>query len=333
MAYDTIEASLNAGQVVLLDGATGTELQRRGAPMDPTAWSGAAHMEHEHMLAQVHLDYIRAGSRVITANTFATSRMILKRIGLRDQFEAINQSAVDAALRARDDSGVDVCIAGSVSHMVPRADTHDAPSQDEIADAYGELAQFLTTAGCELLLLEMMFRPARIKPAMDAVAETGLPVWCGFSARRASDGRVLSFAHDEEIPFDRIASMAADRGFAAAGIMHSESEVTGDALAILQKHFSGPLTAYPDSGHMKMPEWQFQEIIEPEILADFAAGWRQMGVQVLGGCCGFGPEAYPSLGEFCRLGGFSDPTFAIPSGLSDVFESDSLRSKIGENRT
>ena len=100
MAYAAIAQRLSEGGFVVLDGATGTELQRRGAAMEPTAWCGAAALEGQAALEAVHRDYIAAGADVITANTFATSRMVLDRAGLGDKFEEINRVAVDAALAA-----------------------------------------------------------------------------------------------------------------------------------------------------------------------------------------------------------------------------------------
>lgn len=76
MAYQHIRDRLDQGAVIILDGATGTELQRRGAPMDPAAWCGAATLDHHQLLTEIHLDYIRAGSDVITANSFASSRLM-----------------------------------------------------------------------------------------------------------------------------------------------------------------------------------------------------------------------------------------------------------------
>jgi hypothetical protein len=124
MAYDRFKQRLDAGEVVILDGATGTELQRRGAAMDPAAWCGPATMQNESLLSEIHADYIAAGAEVITANTFASSRLMLSRAGYGAQVEEINRRAVEAALRARDKApgGADVVVAGSLSHMVPVAE-------------------------------------------------------------------------------------------------------------------------------------------------------------------------------------------------------------------
>src|SRR5260370_20168441 len=121
MSYADLKNRLTAGNVIILDGPTGTELQRRGAPMDPAAWCGPATLANDRLLTTIHADYIAAGAHVITANTFASSRLMLTKAGLGDRVREINERAVAAALRARDAAvgGAPVVVAGSLSHMVP----------------------------------------------------------------------------------------------------------------------------------------------------------------------------------------------------------------------
>jgi len=84
----------------------------------------------------------------------------------------------------------------------------------------------------------------------------------------------------------------------AAGLMHTPADTIGDAIAILRQRYNGPLMAYPDSGHMKMPEWQFQDIIAVEDFRDFADNWVADGVQILGGCCGLTLDHMRALAAF-----------------------------------
>jgi homocysteine S-methyltransferase len=159
-----------------------------------------------------------------------------------------------------------------------------------MTEAFRELASLHRNEGCDLILLEMMYHPERMPAAFQAAVETGLPVWAGFSARRGSDGEVLSFASDQDIPFEDVVRILADYEVAAAGVMHTPANLVGDAIAILRDAFDGPLTAYPDSGYFKMPHWRFDDIIPPNELLRFAAGWVASGVQAIGGCCGLSPE-------------------------------------------
>jgi homocysteine S-methyltransferase len=293
---------LRDGGIVILDGGTGTELQRRGVAMDPEAWCGPATLENADVLEGIHRDYIAAGADVITANTFASSRLMLGPAGFADRLEDINRTAIGAAHRAREASGRDdVLVAGSLSHMSPvvsgtaRPDMARAPSETEMADAFGELAALMREEGCDLILLEMMYYPERLGPAFTAAAETGLPVWAGFSARRGQDGQILGFAPEREIPFAETIQVLNDFDVAAAGVMHNPSNVVGDAIAILRDAFDGPLMAYPDSGFFKMPDWQFEDTIPPDEFLRFATQWVDNGVQIVGGCCGLSPEHIAAL--------------------------------------
>jgi homocysteine S-methyltransferase len=297
MNYAEIEQRLKNGGIVILDGGTGTELERRGVPMNAEAWCGPATIEHTDVLESIHRDYVAAGADIITANTFASSRLMLGQAGFADRFEDINRTAVGAAHRARAACGHEgVAVAGSLSHMLPivrgaaKTDLARAPSQAQMADAFGEFAELLRDEGCDLILLEMMYHPDRMVPAFKAATATGMPVWAGFSARRGENGQVLSFAFDKDIPFEETVRVLADFEIAAAGVMHTPSDIVGDAIAIVRDVFEGPLTAYPDSGYFKMPQWQFEDVIAPDEFLQFARKWTTNGVQVVGGCCGLSPE-------------------------------------------
>lgn len=295
--FSALQQRLDKGDVVILDGGTGTELEQRGVPMDSKAWCGPATLEHLAELEEVHRDYIAAGADVVTANTYASSLLMLEPAGFADQFENLNRAAIRAAHRARLASGRgDVAVAGSLSHMIPvvegddRSDLAHAPSKSDMAEAFQRMASLHKDEGCDLIILEMMYHPDRMAPAFEAAVATGLPVWAGFSARRGMGGEVLSFARERDIPFEEVAEILADFDIAAAGLMHSPSNVVADALAILRRTYDGPLMAYPDSGYFKMPYWQFDDVMPPETFRGFAEEWVASGVQIVGGCCGLSPD-------------------------------------------
>lgn len=300
---------LPPGAVKLLDGGNGTELQRRGVPMATQSWCGPVAPEHLPTLEAIHRDYIDAGADIITANTYSTSRLLLELDGIGSEFDRINRAAVRTAQRARDVSGRDdLLIAGSLSHRGPIAQGTAAPDTSghatpvAMADALCELAQLLRDECCDLVLLEMMYDPALIPTVLDAAAESGLPVWVGFSARRAIDGHVLGFDPGEEQPFAEVVAALASRDVAAAGIMHTPSDLVSDALSVLKSVYDGPLLAYPDSGYFKSPNWQFEDVIAPDDLRAYAETWVAEGVQILGGCCGLGPDHIASLAPLRRAG-------------------------------
>ena len=294
MAYTQLKQRIDDGEIIVLDGATGTELQRRGVTMDPAAWCGPATLHNDQLLTEIHADYIRAGSDVVTANTYASNRLMLGPAGFGDRVAEINQRAVEAALRARELTGTTatVAVAGSLSHMVPVAagtavvDPNQVVDRNELSDAYFELAQILKSSGVDHIMLEMMYNPARVPLVLEAALSTGLPVWFGMSARRAKAGQAISFDLLEEYPISDIAALIPATGVDVAGFMHTSSEVISEAMVAAAPYFAGPWLAYPDSGYFEMPDWRFVDTIEPDRLAEFYTEWIAQGVRLIGGCCG-----------------------------------------------
>lgn len=299
----TLESRLAGGGMVLIDGATGTELERRGAAMDGDCWCGRATLSHGDILRGIHEDYIRLGCDLVTANTFASGRAMLEPAGLGERFEAINRRAVEIALEARDRAAGarSVAVAGSMSHMVPMTAGADRRNPDRVPETaraeamFAEMANLLADTGVDLILMEMMSDPVLAVPAVRAAAATGLPVWVGFSARPGEDGTLMSW-HRAELPIAEAIPPIMAAGGSVAGIMHTEVQDMDEALAILERAWDGPRMAYPESGHFEMPHWALGDLAP----ADFASrclGWLDKGVQVVGGCCGVGVEHMAALAE------------------------------------
>lgn len=296
------------GGVVLMDGATGTELEKRGAEMDPVAWCGLVNLSNRDLLETIHLDYIEAGAEIIITNTYATSRLMLEPAGYADRIEEIYRESCGAALKARERSGKpEVLVAGSLSHRVPfnlgaarERDPCMGLGRDPFTAALHEAAELLKRGGCDLIILEMMQHPERMAMTIEAARATGLPVWAGLSARAAADGTILSRLSESDIPLAEIAALIPQTGIDAAGIMHSSVNVTGPALQVLADQFAGPCFAYPDSGFFTMPNWQFVDIIPPEELKREVAQWIENGLSAVGGCCGLSLEHIQALAPLKR---------------------------------
>ena len=300
-----IERRLAAGDVILLDGATGTELERRGAPMHDGVWCAAATLSHGELLRAVHADYIRAGASVIVANTYASNRIMLEPEGLGREFETINRSAVEIALEARDRAagGDAVAVAGSMSHMVPmRHDPTWAPSPERAAECFREMAETLAAAGVDLIVMEMMSNPDLARPAVAAALATGLPVWIGYSALRGSGGAPTPWLRPD-LGFADMVREVHSPDAPVQGVMHTHVDLTGPALAVLRRVFAGPALVYPDSGYFEMPHWQFVDIVSPAKLAGAARVWiDEYGVRLVGGCCGLGIPHVEALAEMLATG-------------------------------
>ena len=192
MSYRIIKDKLDNGEIVLLDGGTGSEIERLGVGMNDLAWCGIAHMEQPELVRQVHESYIHAGADIIIANTFGTAPHVIKRLGLEDQVAGINQTAVRLALEARENAGKDVCVAASVSSM-PALDDFFVPKTGEVKQGFIRQAELLTEAGAELIIAEMVREVDVAGMIIPAARATGIPVWTGFSASMNDAGSLTNY--------------------------------------------------------------------------------------------------------------------------------------------
>ena len=172
---------LAAGDIVLIDGATGTELERLGVPMREGAWCGDVVRTHPDVLRAVHEAHIAAGAELIITNTFAAHRHLLAFGGIEQHFELLNRRSVEVALEARDRAGnPDVAVAASMSTSRQGG---TPPPLAVARDNFAEQAEILAAAGADLFVLEMMRDLDETQLCIDAAAATGLPIWLGWSRR------------------------------------------------------------------------------------------------------------------------------------------------------
>ena len=292
---DVWQQQLDADRILLLDAAMGTELQRRGVPMDEVAWSGAAVLTHPDVVRATHADYIRAGARVIITNTFGSTRQMLEPAGYGEQIETVHRDAVKLAQQGREDAGIDgVTIAGSISSEPPGFDRDAFLSADKELASYRESAGLLADAGVDLIALEMIIETTHAAFAMQAALETGLPVWLGVGCQKRDDGKIVSFDHPD-IEFVTILDALIPMRPTVVNIMHSPIDAIPEAIELVQQRWDGPIGVYPESGYFTQPHWNFVEVIPPEDLVTEARKWVEAGVRLLGGCCGTGPEHIKAL--------------------------------------
>lgn len=294
---------IDNGETLLLDGGVSTEIRRRGVALDKNVWSGLATKTNPDEVREVHEDYILAGAQIITANTYSTARHVLESINLGHESKLLNFKSVQLARQARENvAEQDVYIAGSISSMPPLT-SHREVAVDGVESSYREIAEVLAEAGVDVIIAEMMRDIENATIVIEAAVATGLPVWVGFSAMLAENGvdvRSLRWKNRDDTTsahdFGEMVETLKPLGGQAAGIMHTRVEDTAPALAVLRQHWSGPTMAYAETGKLILPDWRYEEISSPSAYAREIEGWiRDYGVQVVGGCCGTGPEHIRAL--------------------------------------
>ena len=288
------------GPPLVIDGGMGTELEKRGVPMDDSVWSGRAMLSHPDTVREVHESFIRAGAEAIITNTFSTARHMLEPGGLSKQARQINIGAVELACQARDAAAQrPVALVGSICEWAH--DNHPNWNTPEVVGrAAAEQGEMLAEAGVEIIALEMCERVELSEAVIDAVMGLGLPVWIGVSARtHEGHNRLSSFSYPDR-DFEKLVVALSKYPATLLNVMHTAVPDVPAALQIVRKYWSGPVGVYPESGYFEMPNWNFVDIIDPDDLVSFGRVWVDEGVRLIGGCCGLSVEHIAALSEAFR---------------------------------
>ncbi len=276
---------LAGGAPLLLDGATGTELERRGTRTGLPLWSTHALLEAPDLVARIHADYAAAGAEALTANTFRTQRRTLEPAGLGERAGELTTLSVELARR-----GGAAYVLGSAP---PLEDSYrpDLVPDDSALDAeHREHAAHLAAAGVDAILVETMNTIREARAAARAARATGLPLLVSFVCWEGA--RLLS----GETLEDALAAVAPARPSALLVNCLPPSNVAA-CLALLAG--SGlPFGVYANLGAPN-DETGFtrSEDCHPEDFGDLAARWLAAGAHIVGGCCGTTPDHIRAIAE------------------------------------
>jgi S-methylmethionine-dependent homocysteine/selenocysteine methylase len=303
--FSAIHAARGTGALLVIDGAMGTELEARGAPMDAHAWCGLANLEQPELVRAIHEDHIRAGADVIITNTYMSGPGPMARAGAADRFVEGIDNAVSAARQAIDAAADHpVAVAGSVATT-----PWGAPEADDEAglrDGYARQMDRLAGDGVDLIALEMVVDERHGRPALDAALATGLPVWLGLSTCTPgrTDGDYEALPEIDEAC--EIARALFTPELAAVTVMHTDIDDVGPALAMLTPLWDGVLGVYPHHGRWLKPHWGFEDV-DPGRFVGLAAEWVAAGATMLGGCCGLGTRHVEALRSAVDAGTLARP--------------------------
>ncbi len=280
---------------LILDGAMGTELQRRGANTLLPLWSAEALVLSPALVRQVHVEYIAAGADIITANTFRTTRRTFVRTGLPDRSKRLTDIALALARQARDTyPQKETLIAGSVAPLEDCYRPELVPPRRALEEEHAELAGRLAEGGADFLLLETMGTIREAAAACKAAAATGKEVVVSFLCNEQGDlysGEPLQDAIAAVKPFSPT----------ALSINCVSPRVIDKALARLCAASSLPFGVYANVG---LPGKEHNEIMSCDVNEEeytaFALRWVQEGAAIIGGCCGTTPAYITKLAEALR---------------------------------
>ena len=300
MTYNLIKQKLENNDIIILDGAIGAELEKKGAKMHKDLWCGTCSVESPDLVKKVHEEYILAGADIITTNTYATTPIALKQYGFNNQISEFQKKSVQLAKEAVKNSNKDIAVAGSVSTF----GSLYKYGLEAMKPGFKEQLNILSNEGVDLIILEAMSSQADIvETIVECSSQTKLPVWLSISCviddntNKVMLGFSDTFDTDTNVYEDFQTSMDNFSKIHQGPILiaHSDIEVTGQAIKIAKKKFNGVLGAYPNRGHYEKPHWKFVDNITPSEYLEKTKSWVEDGAQIVGGCCGVGVEEIKAI--------------------------------------
>ena len=307
---------LRSGETLLLDGGTGSELQRRGADVlkdvedRVKAWSATANIEYADVVRQVHSDYLRVGADVIISNNFWTTPTRLEKLGERDNWRKYATAAIRNAVQARDAMRPEAYVAGGIAAPalqeglppghIPVSDTQQL-GVEAYRKEWADHAKLLADEGADVIFAEFMAFIEDSVVAVDGCAESGLPVFLGI--RNINSDGAMRFGEN----LADLARALDGHPVDAVMLMCSNPENISTGLPILRDAFDGPVGAYANLGYNPTGPITDSPVLSnqkpsagadifqnaeyyPSRMAQFAGEWKTMGAQIIGGCCASGPE-------------------------------------------
>ena len=297
---------------LILDGATGSNLQQRGMPAGvcPEQWI----LENPDVLCQLQQEYISAGTNVLYASTFSGNRIKLEEYGLEDKIGQMNHDLVQISKEAiaREHAQGKVYTAGDVTMTGKQVEPIGPLPFEELVTIYKEQIGYLVEAGVDLLAVETMMSLQECRAAVIAAKETApeLPVLVTLSFNE--DGRTL-FGTDPATASLVLTTLGVD----AVGVNCSTGpDKMISVIRDMKKYTDLPIVAKPNAGLPQMKDGQTVYDMEAEDFADHMVA--QEGADILGGCCGTTPEYIRQMTELLWEKGEMEKTSCYKRGSAVV---------------
>ena len=281
---------LTKQKILILDGATGTNLQKAGMPTGvcPEQWI----LEHPETLVELQVKYINAGSNIVYAPTFSGNRIKLEEYGLENEIETINKKLVALSKKAVAKTGYRAYVAGNLTMTGRQLYPVGKLKLEELIDVYKEQIQYLVEAGVDLLVVETMMSLAEARAALIAAKETcDLPVIVSMTYNE--DGRTL-FGTNPETAVVVLQSLGAD----AIGINCSTGPTEMIPLVEQMKRYADvPILAKPNAGMPELVDGKTLYAMTPEEFAECGRKLVEAGAGLIGGCCGTTSDHITALAQ------------------------------------
>jgi methionine synthase / methylenetetrahydrofolate reductase(NADPH) len=275
---------LQSGPPILADGAMGTELHASGIGLG-ICFDELNICDSDRVL-NIHRKYIKAGAELIETNTFGANRYKLTANNLDQHLLEINQAGVGLARQAASLEGKTVWVAGSIGPLGVRLAPFGRVTPEQAHEAYSEQIKILADAGVDLIIIETQTDLYEAQSAVKAAREvSNLPIVA--TVTFTSDDRTLM--GDDPA---RVARMLKESGATVIGANCSvgPAQLLRITRSMRQAVPEFPLSVMPNAGWPERVAGRILYSANEDYFADYAAAFRESGVNLIGGCCGTTPE-------------------------------------------
>jgi homocysteine S-methyltransferase len=282
---------LDPQQVIVFDGAMGTQLYNKGVFINQCY--DELNLRAPDLVRDVHKAYKKAGAEVLETNTFGANRIKLAQYGLESQLADINRAAVRIAREVADD---DILVAGAVGPLGIRLEPFGPTSLDEARVAFREQLQALKDGGCDVFILETFADVHEIEQAIHAAHEVDSTIPVIAQMTIGSDCHTPYGVSVEDVA-QSLDAFGAD----VIGLNCSVGpQIILDAIEKMAPVSRRKLSAQPNAGMPRDVSGRSMYMASPEYMATYAHHLVQAGAKIVGGCCGTTPEHIAAMVEGVR---------------------------------
>jgi S-methylmethionine-dependent homocysteine/selenocysteine methylase len=291
-----LRSTIAGRSVRVLDGATGTELERRGVDLSLPLWSARALIDAPDVVREIHRDHVLAGAHFVTANTFRTQRRTLERAGIARRDRELCDRAVQLARQAvREATAAEhrtVWVLGSAAPLEDCYRPDLVPPDDALEREHARHCDNLATAGVDAILIETIGTCRELAQVAAAARRTGLPMLIslipaapdGTPEPKLLSGEPLERAVECALEHDPIALLV--NCIPARQVDSCLDTLAASGLA----HGAFANLGTPDPEPAQGSEPHYSDALAPDDFAGVARGWLARGATLIGGCCGTRPE-------------------------------------------
>ncbi len=269
-------------EVLLADGAIGTLLTSRGAT--PEQARSPLNLSDPESVREVHEDYLDAGARILTTNTWDANRVKLTAHEWADSLEKINREGVRLAREAA--AGELAFVAGSIGPLGALVKPYGSLQLTQVREIFEEQARLLLESGVDLVLLETFGSLLEAAEAVRAVRGLSPEIPLVAEMTFLADGRT-AFGEAVSHALSTLALAGADVVGMNCTLGPQE---THDLLVKLAASVSAPLSVMPNAGYPSVVHGRNVYLSSPDYLREYAAAFVEAGAALVGGCCGTTPE-------------------------------------------